>query len=288
MLILIKELETKTTKTHKNCNRCDSLFSTKHIKERKTLKTKCSNCKKIGHLAKVCQQKNVNCVDNTEEQEEDTKEITELEAYQLNIWKVQLLHDLPKFTAVKNDFKKNLFNNCLVKILIDTAAKVSVCDEQQAELWGIYDKMKPSFAKTHPYDSAPIKVTGTAICSVNFKNWAVPVEFYILPGSCDPILDGNKAEELKIISLDKDDNHIFNSVLMITSQEKDGEVINNICLILKYYPQNVIDAISDAIDNTLKEGVTEEHPINGPSPWVSCAVMVPKTDVSVRITLDAS
>ena len=56
-----------------------------------------------------------------------------METYQQNIWSVQLLNNLPKFTAVKkNDFKKNLLvNNHLVKILIDTGAKVSVCGEQQ-------------------------------------------------------------------------------------------------------------------------------------------------------------
>ena len=151
---------------------------------------------KIGHSAKVCQQKNVNRVDNTEEQEDVTQEIRTMETYQQNIWSVQLLNNLPKFTAVKkNDFKKNLLvNNHLVKILIDTGAKVSVCGEQQEKLWEIYDKMKPSFAKIHPYKYAPIKVTGTALCFVSFKNRTVPVEFYILPGSCDPILDGNKAE----------------------------------------------------------------------------------------------
>ena len=113
-----------------------------------------------------------------------------------------------------------------------------MCGKQQAKLWGIYGKMKPFFSKIHLYNSAPIKVTGTALCFINFKNRTVPVEFYILPGSCDPILDRNKAKQLKISSLDKDDNHIFNPVLMISSQEKDGEFINNICSILKHYPQN--------------------------------------------------
>ena len=70
-----------------------------------------------------------------------------METYQLNIWNVQLLNNFPKFTAVKNDFKKNLVNNFLVKILIDTGAKASVCGEQQAKLLEIYDKMKPSFSK---------------------------------------------------------------------------------------------------------------------------------------------
>ena len=85
--------------------------------------------------------------------------------------------------------------------------------------------MKPSFAKILPHSSAPIKITGTALCSVRFKNRAEPVQYYILPGSSDPVLDGNKAEQLKIISLDKDDNHIFNPALIISSQEKDGEFI---------------------------------------------------------------
>ena len=107
---------------------------------------------------------------------------------------------------------------------------------------------------------------------------------------------------------------------MISSQEKDGEFINNICLILQHYPQNFKGLgelrnyqlklytdnsikpvavtprsvpyhfkgrVSDTIDNMLKEGGIEEHTINDPSPWVSCAVIVPKTEGSIRITLDA-
>ena len=147
----------------------------------------------------------------------------------------------------------------------------------------------------------------------------MPVEFYILPGSCNPILDRKKGEQLKIISLDKDDNHIFNPVLMISTQEKDGEFISDISSIREHYLQNfkglgklqnfqvklytdnsikpvaipprsvpyhLKARVSDATD-MLKEGVIEEHPINDPSPWVSCAGIVPKTDGSICITLDA-
>ena len=70
-----------------------------------------------------------------EEHEDVTEEISEMETNQLNIWNIQLLNNLLKFIAVKNDFKKNLLaSNRLVKILIDTGAKVSVCGEQQAKL----------------------------------------------------------------------------------------------------------------------------------------------------------
>ena len=125
--------------------------------------------------------------------------------------------------------------------------------------------------------------------------------------------------QLKIIFLGKDHNRIFNSELMISSQEKDGTFINNISSILKHYPQNfkglgnlrnyqiklytdnsikpaavppssvpyhLQAAVSDAIDNILKEVMIEEHPINDPSPWVPCSV-VPKTDGSVRVNFHA-
>ena len=210
-------------------------FSNKYIKECKILRLKCSNCNKIGTFAK----ENVNRINNIEDKEDINQEATDMESCQLNIWNVQLLNNVLKFTVVKNDFKRNLLvNNRLVKILIDTRAKVSVWFDQQVTFWGIYEKMKPIFSKIHPFNSASIKVTGTALCSVSFNNWAVPVDIYISPGSCDSILDGNKAEQLKIISFDKNDNHIFNQVLMIWTQEKDDEFIDNICLILKHYPHH--------------------------------------------------
>ena len=62
---------------------------------------------KIGHSVKVCQQKNVNRVGNTEEQEDVTQEITEIKTYQLNIWSIQQSYSLPKLTVVKSDFKKS-------------------------------------------------------------------------------------------------------------------------------------------------------------------------------------
>ena len=106
----------KTKLPTKKCYRCDSPFSTMHINESKALKANCSNCKKIGHFAKVCQRKNRKMSLRKQQKWR----------HQLNIWSIQQSHNLLKFTAVKNVFKKKLFVNCLVKILIDTGAKVSV------------------------------------------------------------------------------------------------------------------------------------------------------------------
>ena len=86
--------------------------------------------------------------------------------------------------------------------MIDTGAKVSVCGMKHTKSWGIFDKLKPSSAKIHPYNSVPIKVRGTALCSDTYNDRTVPVEFYVLPGSCQPILEGIKAVHLQIISID--------------------------------------------------------------------------------------
>ena len=51
-------------------------------------------------------------------------------------------------------------------------------------------------------------------------------------------------------------------------------------------PYHLKVRVSDAIDNMLKEGVIEEHLMNDPFWWVSCTVFVPKSDGSIRVTLD--
>ena len=63
--------------------------------------------------------------------------------------------------------------------------------------------------------------------------------------------------------------------------------IKPVAVLPRSVPYHLKARISDAIDNMLKEAVIEEHSINDPFPWVSCAVIVPKTDGSIRITLAA-
>ena len=92
-------------------------------------------------ILQVCQQKSVKVVDNKMSEESENENDT----YQLNIWKIQVSQNVPKFNVpTKHDFTKNVFiNNRIVKILIDAGAKVPVCGVKQAKSWGILGKLKP-------------------------------------------------------------------------------------------------------------------------------------------------
>ena len=257
------------------------------------------NCGKIGHFTKVCRQKSVQVVDDkTSEQSEN-----ENDAYQLNIWKIKVSQNVPKFNVpTKHDFTKNVFiNKRIIKILIDAGAKVSVCGMKQAKSWGILDTLKPSSAKINPYNSVSVKVRGTALCSVTYNDRTVPVEFYVLPGSCQPILEGTKEVHLQIILTDNKDEAVFNPVKMIDTDESKGEFAFDIASIIQPYPDNfkglgkmknyqvklysdenvkpvavppraipyhLRARVADFID-MIKDGVSEEHPNNEPAPWMS-------------------
>ena len=64
------------------------------------------------------------------------------------------------------------------------------------------------------------------------------MEFFVLPGSCKPILDDFKAAELKIFTMDKDGT-LFNPVKMLKGErEVSGEFNFRICSILEKYTEN--------------------------------------------------
>ena len=285
--------------------------------------SKCSSCGKIGHYAKVCQQKIVSNI-NTDNNDSSEEEPPDTEAFQLNIWKINVNNSPdPKFSSnIENDFMRYVtINNHVTKVLIDTGAKVSVCGKKQAKSWGLLEKLQPSTAKIHPYNSPPISAYGTALCCATYKDRSVPVLFHILTGSCQPILEGTKATQLKIIVIDADDK-VFNPVnLSHDQQDQDyGKLNSDICSVIQNYPHNfkglgkmkeyqvklytdnsikpvavpprpipyhLKARVSDVLEKMIQEGVIEEHPPDEPAPWISCAVIVPKSDGSLRITLDA-
>ena len=86
------------------------------------------------------------------------------------------------------------------QINTDTGAKVSVYSLRQAKQWGLYDKMYKSNTKPKPFSSELMSVEGQVLCSVSFNKNSILVKWYIIPQDCEPILVGEKAVTLGIIT----------------------------------------------------------------------------------------
>ena len=187
------------------CYNCDEKFTgpaSKHKESCKAKSSKCSNCGKWGHYPKCCRSKPVRFA-STENQDK-AEQPPEPPIYHASLFRVtSLQYDIKHTSPVNNegDFSVNVVaNGSLAKVVADTGAKVSVCGSYQAKKWKLMEKMVPTSAKIKPYNSEPIPVAGIAKCAVTFGTSSIPVDWYIITGSCEPILSGNAAVQLGIIN----------------------------------------------------------------------------------------
>ena len=306
-----------------NCFNCGNKISGSIIKHKSQCPAKthtCGKCQKKGHYEKVCRSKSVNVMAAEEESlsDEQTEDNDPEDLYNVNLFRIRTSTDKtkPQLKKMKtSDFKvQAIVNNHLDRLVADTGARISVCGTSQASKWGILDRMVPSKLRIKPYKSEPISVFGEARCSVTFGRTSIPVVWHIISGSCDPILSGNAALQLGIIQFNKTEE-AFQPILMIEKESK-----GNLQNILAEYPQNfsglgklkdykvklhcnpevkpvnvpahsfpyhLKERAQKAVDEMIKQDVIEEHPPDQPAPWVSNAVLTPKPDGSIRVTLDA-
>ena len=295
---------------HRNSN-CPAKFS------------KCHNCGKTGHFSKVCKSpKKIHQVKREEDKEkqESESEVSQDETYSINLFRIKSPYANPRLgsgVTNKNDFKiQVIVNNSLDTVIADTGARVSVCGTKQAKKWDLLVKMVPSSAKIKPYKSAPISVYGKARCAVSFGETSMPVVWHIISGSCEPVLDGNTSVQLGIVEF-KSKPSPLQLVLMIGSSHKLasklqdclskypenftglGELKNhNVKLHLNHNvkpvvvpprstPYHLQARAQKAIEEMIQLDVIEEHPADQLAPWVSNIALAPKSDCSLRITLDA-
>ena len=92
-------------------------------------------------------------------------------------------------------------NNHLDKALADTRAGVSVCGVETAIRWNLLDRMSGTKVRIKQYKSNTMSTMGVSNCGVSFGDRTVPVQWYIINESCEPILAGRKvAQNLGIIN----------------------------------------------------------------------------------------
>ena len=312
------EPKSRHKSTPVNCCNCGHLVTgsiRKHVRsECAAIGKRCDDCQRTGDI--------YNIEIFRVEKETQNKQSEDIAQYDVNICRARTPQNkvLPTWQRNINcDFKATVVvNNNLSSPLADTGAKVSVCGTVQAKRWNLLSRMVPSAAKLKPYNSSPIPVLGVSRCAVTFGSTSIPVEWHIISGSCEPILDGNSALRLGIISFNSSAG-IFHPVLMVDKDASDPHK-EQLQSILKDYkhvfeglgrmknhhvklhvkpntkpirdaprtvPYHLADRSWSAVQTMLKQGVIEPHPINEPAPWVSNVVFREKEEGELRVTMDA-
>ena len=174
--------------------------------------------------------------------------------------------------------------------------------------------MLPSNTKLKPINSDPIKVQGQAICAVTIGSGSVPVKWHVISAECKPILAGSSAISLGIIKfnhkkvilapitkIDTDLNgeiqsclakyaHNFQGIGKLKNRQMKlhvNPIIKPVATPPRHIPYHLKDQTRKVIQQMTNNDIIKKHPTNEPPSWVSNAVIAPKLDDSVRITLDA-
>ena len=201
-----------------NCGSVITRSIAKHKVSCPAKNAKCKKCGETGHFVNVCKSmKKVNKV-YTEGSEESKEETDNTSSYHINIFHVKATLTklvLQSHLNSKQDFKVQVvFHNSLQHVIADTGARISVRGTVQAKNWGLLGKICSSKKKINPYNNPPLPVYGEARCSVTFGHTTVPLVWHIISGSWEPILDGNTALQLGIISF-KSSPDAYQPILMI-------------------------------------------------------------------------
>ena len=249
------------------------------------------------------------------------KEDSSHEIYEVDIFKVNSTGTEFKTKNHKNkDFTVEVMvNGSITVVVADTGARVSVCGKLQAQKWNLLSKMLPTAVKIKPYNSPAVPALGVARCAVTFGSTSIPVLWYILEGTCQPILSGSAAVNLGIIhftnrptickpinminaELNKSDQERIQNVVARHSdvfretlgKHKKYEVklitdpgVKPVVSPPRATPYHLQDRLDSVLQSMINNDVIEEHPVGEPTPWISNAVYVPKPDGSLRVTLDA-
>ncbi|XP_041926472.1 uncharacterized protein K02A2.6-like isoform X1 [Alosa sapidissima] len=248
---------------------------------------KCHKCNGNDHFSKVCRTKKnrKQTVNNVEEQTDYAFLVTD--------------------NSMQNRLKVCL-GGVNLKMLIDSGATCNIVDENT---WG---KLKNEHIKCHSYLSAdrklyayspnqPLTVNGAFKCETKIGNSSEYAEFIVIKGHGEPLLGKDTAAKLGVLRIGTDIAVIADLKQSVLAQYpdvfrgvvklKDKQVslyinpdVQPVAQPLRRIPFNLRGPVERKIKELLDTDIIEE--VNGPTPWVSPVVVVPKANSEIRLCLD--
>ncbi|XP_062569364.1 uncharacterized protein K02A2.6-like [Saccostrea cucullata] len=243
---------------------------------------KCNKCGNEGHFAKVCNTKRLNCVvENT------TPEFA--------------------FSVSKNKTPtiKVKINNKDVSVIIDTGASVNILDGVTfRNLFPDNKALKHPTSEIFAYGSPkPLKQLGIITAELKHNGESIRTTFHVIPGKYGNLISKTTAEQLKLIKLEQHFiKEITKEASTIVQEYSDlfvglgklkefqlklhvDNTVRPVAQPIRRLPYHMREAVGNKIDELENLDVIEK--VEGPTPWVSPLVCIPKPKQNdVRICVD--
>ncbi|GFO17915.1 transposon ty3-i Gag-Pol polyprotein [Plakobranchus ocellatus] len=235
----------------------------------------CLNCKKPNHFAKVCRSKKA-----------EIKRITEDSSETEEIFTFRSSKKVPT-TSV-------FINNQNISFIIDTGASVNVITEATYNNMKKKPQLKPSSTAIYGYNAVQkLPVLGCFTTTASHKKYATKAMFHVVQNhdfTCSNLLSASTSETLGIISfahsikVPDDIFHGFGKLEGINIKLHIDNDVQPKAQTHRRIPYHVRKDVEKELKRLEEQDIIEE--VEGPTPWMSPIVVVPKKSGGVRLCVD--
>ena len=270
-----------------NCYRCGLEGHFARDSECTARLATCGKCKKVGHFAKVCRTKS-----DDKTRKGDIRQVSEDDGFAFTIQTRG--KEIPTVDIELGEVQ-------LKGVLVDSGSTSNVIDRGTWEMLkrnNIKCDSKKSNRKLYSYGSdEPLTTAGEFETELCYKDKVYPACFVVVEEKARAILSRQTSEELRILKIEI--NTVSHDALLEEYPEcfqgvgklkgfqaklHIDESVKPIAQKLRPPPFGLRDKIEQKLEELVKSDIIE--PVEGPTPWVSPVVVVPKSSGDVRLCVD--
>ena len=266
-----------TTPKHKTtCRNCGGTFPHPSSRPCPAKGKTCLNCKKPNHFAKVCRSL----------KRADVKQVAEDNSDSDGVFTLQSGKKVPTTTV--------MINNHAIKFVVDTGASVNVITNTAYKALSPRPKLSPSSTSVYSYNTKEkLPILGCFSSRVRYKERTIEAQFYVVEGldnSSSNLLSAVTSEALEIISFARQVNvpeelyEGFGKIKGLNIKLHIDEQVHPKKQTHRRIPYHVRKSVEKEIQRLEEQDIIEQ--VEGPTPWVSPIVVVPKKSGGVRLCVD--
>ena len=266
----------------------------------------CTSCNKVGHFASVCRSSQQRSSHHTPRDSRHTSTSTS----RANVVTTdrEPTDDHYVFSNMSDDStiptRQVFIEGEQVEVIIDTGASVNVLESSTYFALPNRPSLRPTHTRVFPYgERSPLPVLGMAKFELAYNSERLQVTFHVVEGKGGNLLGYSAAEKLRILSL---------AAHVTTTKAGDGEnffvnayhdlftgngKFTDTCVKLhidetvtpkrqphRRIPYHIRKDVEIELKRLEDDDIIEKT--DGPTPWISPIVVVPKKSGAVRICVD--